>query len=305
MVYELAKRDKRVVFFGSDVGAGTLNEMKKMMPDRFFMEGVSEAAVMGMMTGMALNGSIVYFNTIATFATRRAYEQVLIDIAMHNLPVRIIGSGGGLVYAPLGPTHLAFDDIAIMRTIPNMTIVAPADATEMERLMRQTLEYPGPIYIRVAKGGDHVVTPKNEHCRIGKALVMGNGNDVLLVTTGITLQVALDAAAQLKQKGLSATILHMHTIKPFDTHTLLGYAKKIPVVLSIEEATVLGGLGSAVAEALSEARLHRPIRFQRIGLPDVIPEHYGSQALLMDFYGINTKHIMRTALSLLRKVNTI
>ena len=125
-IYKLAKQDKRVIFFGSDIASGTLAQFQKEMPDRYFMEGVSEANIIGLMSGLAMNGKIPYLNTIAVFSTRRCYEQILLDAAMHNLKIRIVGSGGGLVYAPLGPTHLAFEDISLMRIIPNMTIIARA-----------------------------------------------------------------------------------------------------------------------------------------------------------------------------------
>ncbi len=149
MVHELAKRDPRVVFVGSDLGPGVLDEMKKEMPDRFYMEGVSEQALIGIAAGLAMEGFIPYVNTIATFITRRCYEQVAVDLCLHNLPVRLIANGGGLVYAPLGPTHQAIEDIAIMRALPNMTVVAPADAEEMRRFMDHTLDWKRPIYIRL------------------------------------------------------------------------------------------------------------------------------------------------------------
>ena len=195
MVYELAKKDPRVFFIGSDLGAGTLSKFKSEMPDRFFMEGVSEANMIGMAAGLALEGKIPYLNTIATFMTRRCFDQIAIDLCLHNVNVRLLSSGGGMVYAPLGPTHLAIEDIAILRALPNMTIVAPADAEEMRRLMVETLEYQGPLYIRIAKGSDPVVTRSDPPFKIGKAYPMKTGTDALVVTTGITLKRALDAAA--------------------------------------------------------------------------------------------------------------
>src|SRR5579872_4423465 len=152
-IYELAKRDPRVVFVGSDLRSGLLDEMRLSMPERFFMEGVSEAILVGLAAGLAFEGYMPYVNTIATFLTRRCLEQVAIDVALHNLPVRLLGSGGGAVYAPLGPTHMAIEDIALLRTMPNMAIVAPCDAPEMQRALDASLEWKGPLYIRVAKGG--------------------------------------------------------------------------------------------------------------------------------------------------------
>src|SRR5262249_31987443 len=155
-----------------------------------------------------------------TFLTRRCFEQVCVDLCMHNANVRLIGNGGGVVYAPLGPTHLATDDIAIMRALPNMTILAPADAVEMERAVRATLDHPGPIYVRVAKGHAPVVTAEAGAFRIGRAVPMRDGHDALIVTTGVGLQVCLAAADQLTAVGIDATVLHMPTVKPLDTESL-------------------------------------------------------------------------------------
>ncbi len=288
-VYELAKRDKRVVFIGSDLGIGTLKQFKAEMPERFFMEGVSEAHLVTMAAGLGLEGKVVYINTIATFLTRRCYEQVCLDLSLHHTNVRLIGSGGGVVYAPLGPTHQAIEDIAIFRTLPGMTIVAPCDAEEMKRLMPQTLDWDGPMYIRLGKGGDAVVSRPELGFQIGKALLVREGSDALIVTTGITLQPALAAAALLEQSGISAGVLHMHTVKPFDTEALLAQAARVPAILSIEEHTIIGGLGSAVAETLAEADFSTPKRFKRIGIPDVFPDKYGSQATLLARYGITAE----------------
>lgn len=288
-VYELAKRDKRVVFIGSDLGIGTLKQFKAEMPERFFMEGVSEAHLVTMAAGLALEGKVVYINTIATFLTRRCYEQVCLDLSLHHTNVRLIGSGGGVVYAPLGPTHEAIEDIALFRTLPRMTIVAPCDAEEMKRLMPQTLDWDGPMYIRLGKGGDAVVSRPELGFQIGKSLLVRDGADALFVTTGVTLQPALAAAAQLEQSGIRVGVLHMHTVKPFDTEGLIAQAGRVPAIISIEEHTVIGGLGSAVAEALAEANFTEPKRFKRIGIPDVFPDKYGSQASLMARYGITAE----------------
>jgi transketolase len=298
-VYELAKKDERIVFIGSDLGAGTLDAFRKEIPDRFFMEGVSEANIVGMAAGMALEGRIVYVNTIATFLTRRCYEQVVLDLGLHNVNVRLIANGGGVVYAPLGPTHLAIDDIAIMRAVPHMTIVAPCDAEEMSRLIPQTVGWPGPIYIRLGKGGDPIVSSPDKPFKIGRAIQMTSGNDVLFVTTGITLKIALEAADALKKAGVDVTVLHMHTVKPLDVDALLVHADKVQAIVTIEEHIINGGLGGAVAEVLAEAAFTPAKRFKRIGLPDAFPHGYGSQASMMQQYGITTAHTIATANELL------
>lgn len=298
-VYELAKADPRVVFIGSDLGIGTLRKFKEEMPDRFYMEGISEAHVVGMAAGMALEGSVVYVNTISTFLTRRCFDQVAVDLCLHNLNVRLIGNGGGLVYAPLGPTHLAIEDISIFRALPNMTIVAVADAEEMKRFMPQTLDYQGPIYIRLAKGNDPIVTNDTVPFRIGKGLAMREGRDALLVTTGITLGVAQQAATRIAADGVECAILHIPTIKPLDKEQLLELAAPARVIVPIEENTILGGLGSAVAEVVAEAGFSPGKKFRRIGIPDVFPDHYGSQEELMEHYKINAAGVVAAIRGLL------
>lgn len=299
MVYQLAKKDDRIFFIGSDLGIGTLQQFKEEMPDRFFMEGVSEANIIGIAAGLALEGNIPYVNTIATFLTRRCFEQIVLDLCLHNVNVRLIGNGGGLVYAPLGPTHLAIEDVAILRALPNMTIVAPADADEMRRLMPLTVEHKGPIYIRLAKGDDPIVTTDDVPFEIGKAIPMREGCDTLIVTTGITLKIALDAAASLSEQGLQAAVLHVPTIKPLDADAILRYAAEVPVIVTIEEHTVVGGLGSAVAEIVAEASFNPAKRFKRIGIPDVFPDEYGSQDSLMARYGITVEMIISVIKQLL------
>ncbi|MGB6943693.1 MAG: transketolase C-terminal domain-containing protein [Bryobacteraceae bacterium] len=304
MVYELAKTDQRIIFIGSDLGVGTLKQFKQEMPERFFMEGVSEANMIGMAAGLALEGKIVYANTIATFLTRRCFEQVALDLCLHDVRVRLIGNGGGLVYAPLGPTHLAFEDIAIFRALPRMTILAPADASEMRRMMPLTVEHPGPIYIRIAKGGDPIVTDENVPFEIGKAYPMRQGKDALIVSTGVMLKRALDAAELLAAEGLQASVIHVPTIKPLDQAAILNYVARVPAIVTVEEHTVVGGLGSAVAEILAEANFSDSKRFKRIGIPDVFPDQYGSQDSLLARYDITAKNVFETIQQLLSTKTT-
>ena len=294
MVYELAKKDSRIFYIGSDLGYGVLQKFKEEMPDRFFMEGINEANLIGMAAGLALEGKIPYVNTIATFLTRRCFEQIVLDLCLHKANVRLIGNGGGLVYAPLGPTHLSIDDIAILRAIPNMTIIAPADADEMRRLMPQTVDYTGPIYIRIAKGGDAIVTNDKILFKIGKAIPMREGSDALIITTGVTLKIAIDAAEDLRENGIEAAILHMHTIKPLDKQAIIDYGSKVKIIVTIEEHGICGGLGGAVAETIAEAGFTGKKLFKRIGIPDVFPDGYGSQEELMKKYSITTENLVFT-----------
>ena len=291
MVYELAKKDPRIFFIGSDLGVGTLKQFKAEMPDRFLMEGVSEANVVGMAAGLAMEGKVVYVNTIATFLTRRCFEQVVLDLCLHNANVRLIGNGGGVVYAPLGPTHEAFEDIAIFRALPRMTILAPADAEEMRRMMPTTVDHRGPIYIRLGKGGDPIVA-KNVPFQIGKAVPMREGDGALIISTGIMLKSALDATTALEPTGIKASVLHVPTVKPLDQEGILDSARRVPVIVTAEEHSVIGGLGSAVAELLAETDFKTPKRFRRIGLPDAFPDQYGSQASLLKHYDVTAEQIV-------------
>lgn len=298
-IYELAKRDRRVLFFGSDISAGTLEQFKKEMPERYFMEGVLEANIVGMMSGLAMNGKIPYFNTIAVFLTRRCLEQIMMDVAMHNLKVRLIGSGGGLVYAPLGATHIASDDFAILRPVPNMTIVSPCDADEMKRLMPQTVDWDGPMYIRLGKGGDKIVSSNDEDFKIGRAIKMCSGDDVLMVTTGTMLQPVIEASNLLKENGISCAVLHMHTVKPLDQETLFDEIKNVKAVVTVEEHSIIGGLGSAVTETLVGNFGLGAKKFMRLGLPDCYSNVYGSQEEQREHYNISTPHIVSRVLDLL------
>lgn len=293
MVLELARRDPRVVFIGSDLGSGTLARFKAEMPERFFMEGVSEANIIGMAAGLALDGFIPYVNTIATFLTRRCYEQVAVDLCLHRLPVRLIASGGGLVYAPLGPTHLAIEDIALMRALPNMTVIAPADAEEMERLMPATLDWHGPAYIRLGKGGDPVVTSPADGFAIGRAILRrpAEPGGPLLISTGVMLGPVLQAADRLAQAGLACGVLHVPTVKPLDAEAILALAATAARIVTVEEHSLVGGLGSAVVELLAD-RLDRPMPpVRRLGIPDSFPREYGTQATQWESFGLTAAGI--------------
>lgn len=299
MVHQLAKRDDRVVFIGSDLSPNLLGEMKKEFPSRYYMEGIAEANVIGMAAGMAMDGFIPYVNTIATFITRRCYEQVAVDLCLHDLPVRLIGNGGGYVYAPLGPTHQAIEDIAIMRALPHMTVTAACDAEEMARLMDASLEWPHPIYIRLGKGGDPVVSKPERGFAIGKAIDMIDGetgaSDVLLISTGVATTQALKAAGALMADGIRCRLLHVHTVKPLDEKAIVGAAAGTQLVVTIEEHSVVGGLGSAVLETLADRMAGALPPVKRLGIPDTFADRYGSQQKLMEHFAIHAQGIEAAA----------
>ncbi len=304
MVYELAKRDRRALFIGSDLSPGLLDKMRSDMPERWYMEGITEANVIGMAAGLAMEGYIPYVNTIATFITRRCYEQVAVDLCLHDLPVRLIGNGGGLVYAPLGPTHLAIEDLAIMRALPNMTVTAVCDAKEMVRLMDCTLDWPHPIYIRLAKGGDPIVSREENGFAIGKAIPMRRArsrNSIVFLATGVMTTNCLGAAEILARDGVDASVVHFHTVKPLDQAAVLEFARDARLLVTVEEGTLIGGFGSAVTDVLVEKLGSALPPMMRMGLPDAFPHKYGVQEDLFDVYGLMAEQIAASVVRTAKK----
>ena len=242
----------------------------------------------GMAAGLAMNGKVPYVNTIATFLTRRCYDQLAVDVCLGNYDVRLYANGGGFVYAPLGPTHQAIEDIAILRALPNMTVIAPCDADEMERAVMASYAHRGPIYFRVARGGDPIVSKAEHGFAIGRAVPHRRGDDLLMITTGVTLQVALGVAEDLAGHGISVGIIHVHTVKPLDREILEPELRRVPHVVSLEEHTILGGLGSAVAELMAEGARHDRGRLLRLGVPDRFADDcYGRQENLFARFGLD------------------
>lgn len=294
-IFDLAKKNKKIVFIGSDLGAGVLKDFKNKFPERFLMEGISEQHITSMSAGMAMEGLIPYFNTIGTFITRRNFEQNVIDIGLHNLPVRLIGNGGGLAYASLGPTHQAIEDLAIMRTIPNFHIISPCDANEMKQLIVQSQNIKKPIYIRLSRGGDRLITEK-KIIKYGKSIVFNKPKDVLFITTGITSQEAELASINLNKKGIRSGVLHNHCIKPFDKNNFFSTLKNQKLVITVEEHIISGGLGSIVLELLNERNI-RKFKVFRLGIKDNFVKKYGSQQQLFKYCKIDSKSLEKFVLS--------
>ena len=293
-VYELAKKDKKILFIGSDLGPGVLDEFKKKIPDRFFMEGVSEQAIIGLSAGLAMEGFKPYVNTIATFITRRCFEQVAVDLCLHRLPVRLIGNGGGLVYAPLGPTHQAIEDISIMRTLPNMTIIAPCDSIEMKKLVMQTVNHNNPIYIRLAKGGDEIVTSESDNVVLGRGVLKIEPNEHLFITTGVMTQMAIEASKRLnRENNIKCGVIHLGTVKPLDSEILLKWIPKVKKIVTVEENILSGGFGSSILEFTNDHFPEHSIKISRIGLKDSFIEKYGNQDLLLKDNNITVENLIK------------
>tara|TARA_B110000977_G_scaffold190338_1_gene261001 strand:- start:641 stop:1567 length:927 start_codon:yes stop_codon:yes gene_type:complete len=294
-VFRLAKKNKKIVFIGSDLGAGVLNDFKKKIPERFFMEGISEQHIIGMAAGMAKEGFIPYVNTIATFITRRCFEQIAIDLCLHNLPVRLIGNGGGVVYAPLGPTHQAIEDIAIMRLLPNMSVFAVSDKVEMKKLMDASVNWPYPMYIRLGRGGDEIISKKQKF-QIGKNITYFKPKKITIVSTGVTTQECIKVIKSLKKRGIECGLIHVHTIKPFDKKKFIKDISQSKYIFTVEEHLSSGGLGGIVSEVISENEFNINKQIIRIGIEDKFVNRYGSQQELFSYLKINAKNIEKTIL---------
>ncbi len=296
-VYDLAKKDKKIVFIGSDLGPGVLDDFKKNIPNRFIMEGVSEQSIIGISAGLAMEGFKPYVNTIATFLTRRCFEQIVIDLCLHNLPVRLIGNGGGLVYAPLGPTHQAIEDISIMRTLPNMTILSPCDSVEMKKLVLKSSNYRNPIYFRLAKGGDEIVTSEKEKIDIGRGNLKIRPGKYLFITTGVMTQMAIKAARILKaEKNIKCGVLHLGTVKPLDKKILKFWIPRAKNIVTVEENVLNGGFGSSILEFVSDNFPQNLNKISRMGLSDKFITKYGTQELLLKHNKLTVKNLINKIL---------
>lgn len=273
-IASLVETDSRVVFVGSDLGAGVMSDAMNQYPDRVLMEGIAEQHIVGMAAGLALDGFVPFVHTIGTFLTRRALEQVVVDVALHSLPVRLIASGGGMVYAPLGPTHQAIDDFALMRAIPGMAIFAPVDPREMEELVSALSTWPGPAYVRVGKGGESIVTEQG--FSIGALRVLHKGQDAVVFTTGALGHEVLGAARELAELGLGVTVVHVPTIAPLDHEGVAGFLSDAGRVFVIEEHLPDGGLWTAIVETAMRSGVSSKIH--HVSLPRGYAQNYGTQA---------------------------
>ena len=290
-LYKAAKKNKKIVFIGSDLGPDILKNFKKDFPDRFFMEGAAEQNLISSASGMAHEGFIPYVNTIASFLTRRCYEQIYINLGMHKSKVRLIANGGGVVYAPLGPTHLALDDISLLKNIPNMTILVPADSVEVSKMMRATINHNGPIYFRIAKGGDPISTEgMYKKFKIGKPYKIGKEYKNIIVSTGVMLDTALKIRKELNSKKKQIGIVHCPTIKPLDSSEIKKIFKKTVNVITIEEHGLIGGLGSTINDFL---KLEKNKKITNLGFPDSFVKGYGRQHEMLKKYNLDFSGILK------------
>ena len=297
-VTRLAERDRRIILVVGDLGFGVVEEFARRFPDQYVNAGVAEQNMTGLAAGLAHCGKIVFTYSIANFPTLRCLEQIRNDICHPRANVKVVSVGGGLGYGALGMSHYATEDLAILRALPNLTVVSPGDPRETECAVEAAVQAPGPCYLRLGRAGEPIVHAQRPDFTLGKAVLVREGTDLTLVATGGLLSVAASAAHTLAHAGVSARVLSMHTVKPLDDHTVLKAARETRVVVTLEEHSIHGGLGGAVAEVLAEADLPRLV-FRRIGLPSSYVKEVGDQTHLRRFYGLDESSVVAALRSIL------
>ncbi|MCX8093580.1 MAG: transketolase family protein [Candidatus Goldbacteria bacterium] len=295
----LGEKYKNLVVLDADLAKSTQTiRFGKKFPDRFFDMGIAEQDMMGTAAGLAACGMNTFASTFAMFGSGRCWEQIRNSIAYPNLPVKIVVSHAGISVGADGPTHQACEDMSILRAIPNMKVVSPADSVETEKLIEFLAEYyDSPVYVRLARMNTPVVFDNNYKFELGKGCIIKEGKDITLISTGVMLFKVIEAHEILKRKGISAEVIHMPTIKPLDKETLINSAKKTGLIITVEEHTVIGGLGSAVAEVISE---DYPCYVLRVGIQDLFAES-GEPEDLFNKYGLSVDAIVNKVEELLKK----
>jgi transketolase len=287
---ELARQRDDVVCLGADLTRQTETDLfRDTLPERFFNVGMAEQNLMGIAGGMAREGHTVFVNTFGVFATRQAYNQVAMAIAYPNLPVKLVGFMPGLS-SPGGPSHQAIDDVSLMRGLPNMTVVDVADAVEVRQAVPAIADLAGPVYLRLKRGEVPVIFTDDHEFEVGRAQVLREGDDAALIASGMMVPIVLQAADVLEGFGISVTVVNVPTIKPLDAGLIRRVALQSRAVVVAENHSIIGGLGSAVAEALCEAGIGRPLR--RVGVADTFAEGAASARYLFDRYGLSVDAVL-------------
>ncbi len=300
----LAERDERVQLIVGDLGFGVVENFAQRFPSRFLNAGVAEQNMTGIAAGMALSGKIVFTYSIANFPILRCLEQVRNDVCYHNANVKIVAVGGGLAYGSLGSSHHATEDLAIMRSLPRMVVVAPGDPVEAEAATEAVAAHPGPCYLRLGRAGEANVHHGQIHFQLGKAIQVREGKDLTLISTGGLLETAIQVSESLRNTGLQTRVLSMHTVKPLDSDAILGAARETNAIFTLEEHSLIGGLGSAAAELLAEAGT-RSVVFKRFGLPSAFSSVVGTQEYIRANYGLSAESLTTAIRSTLDKNRTL
>lgn len=296
---KLGQVDPRIVLLSGDIGNKLFDKFKDKNEGRFINCGIAEANMMGLAAGMALSGLRPIIYTITPFTTTRCFEQIRVDACYHNVPVIIVGTGSGLSYAELGPTHHSCEDLAILRVLPNMTVLAPADEVELRQCLRAALKLSGPAYIRIGKKGEQIIPKPNDAFEIGRSITVREGSDVCLIGTGTIMPELLKAAEIMALEGISARVESCHTVKPLDVAMLADVSSKYPLIAVVEEHSRIGGLGGSVAEWLVAQDSNRP-RMLAFGTDDEFMHEVGTQEYARAKYGLTADNIATKVLKSLR-----
>jgi len=297
-IYEAALKNKDIVFLTGDLNHVHEKEFRKNIPDQYINVGIAEQNMIGIAAGLALSGKKVFVYSITPFVTMRCFEQVKSDVCYQNLDVNLIGVGGGFAYGQYGNTHCSIEDVAVMRVLPNMKIVAPSNPLEAKVLTAQILNLKGPTYIRIGRGKEPMPEKKYK-VHFGKGHYISRGKDVAIFSYGPILTEAEKVVDALGKKKIEATLINMHTIKPLDEKLVLKIVKHTRTIFTIEEHSIIGGLGSAIAEIISE-RGHKTLIFKRFGVKDIYLKEIGIQEYLRKKHGISATKIVSLILTLVR-----
>lgn len=295
---ECARADERIWLLVGDLGYSVVEPFIQEFPDRFINAGVAEQNMTGIAAGLALSGKVVFTYSIANFPTLRCLEQIRNDVCYHNANVKVVAVGGGFAYGSQGMTHHATEDIAIMKALPNMTVVAPGDPAETALAVRALIKHSGPCYLRLGRGKDPVVHEVFPDFHIGKAITVRIGHDVTFIATGGILYNAVQAADRLKQQGIQVCVLSMHTVKPLDENMVSEIARNNSPVITIEEHGSVGGLGSAVADVLVKMGNKTP-PFRKLSTGDSFLHTVGNQEYLRHACGLSVDDICKAAYDVL------
>lgn len=290
-ITSLASEDPNVVLLSGDIGNRLFDKLKSNNSQQFLNCGVAEANMMGVAAGMALSGLRPVVYTITPFTTTRCFEQIRVDVCYHEAPVVIVGTGSGLSYSKLGPTHHSLEDMAILRTLPGMQVLAPADEMELRALLLLAIKSNKPTYIRIGKKGETLCYDDIPELSIGKANVLRTGLDICLVSCGVMLPVAINVAAKLEENGISAEVASLHSIKPLDQDYLDSISQRFQNIITLEEHGLIGGMFSAVSEYYTKSGIQ--VRIHPFGTEDHFLHLNGSKAFAYDHFGMNEDHILK------------
>ncbi len=292
----VAREDERVVALDADLSGSTMTILlEKEMPERFFEMGIAEQNMVSVAAGLSLAGKIPFVNSFSVFAAGQPYNQIRQGVALPNLNVRIVGSSCGLSDSGDGATHQSVEDIAIMRAIPNMTVIVPVDAEETRKAVRASLKHQGPIYIRISRSSLPVLTNHQTKFQIGRMTSLAEGSEVTVFATGIMVYKALQARETLLKKGISISVINVSTIKPLDQEAVLKYTENIKGIVTAEEHSIIGGLGSAISEALSDKMM--PIKM--VGIKDQFGQSASTHEELLAYYDLTPEAIIEKVEALL------